>query len=120
MANIDWPASLQQKLNTRGFREVMGGKSIEFQPEFGPPKKRIRSLTDPDQVNVTIYINRSQYLNLRSFFKLTTRAGSLRFNFIHPHLKSSKEARFMEKPVITPLNNSGTHFLAQMKWLFYV
>ena len=100
MADIQWPTSLPQNPNDDSFGEELGENTVRTQMEVGPPKVRRRHTAAVDSMPVSFDMTDSQLATLKTFFRTTTKDGSLVFDFTHPITAATEEWRFLTAPKI--------------------
>lgn len=115
MAEVQWPASLQQKLNSNSFQETLGETILRSETDIGPAKYRRRLTRAPKSWTVSIQGDSTAYDTLVTFFNTTVAGGATRFEFDHPISGVTELVRFAEPPQIQPLNG-GIIFQFSMKW----
>lgn len=115
MAEIQWPASLQQKLDADTFQETLANTLIRSENDLGPAKVRRRHTKGVKEWSVSIRVTIAQYSTLTTFYNNTIAGGSLRFEFLHPITQIAVLARIVDPPTIQPLNG-GIIFKVNMKW----
>ena len=103
MASIDWPVSLDCPLY-QGFSQREQSNVIRSPMGYGPAKVRRRTTASIEVVTLTLHLTSTDVLTLEGFYKNTTEAGSLRFNYEN-HLTETEpvEARFTAPPNYRPL-----------------
>ncbi len=93
MAAYTWPPGLPQSPLKEGFSEVGGVNVIRTPMDKGPARtRRLSRLAKPVQV---VFIMSSAEVALLNTFIEDTLFGVRRFNFPHPRLLSTVEARIV-------------------------
>lgn len=116
MAEVQWPAGLQQKLNSDSFQETLGETLIRSSTDVGPAKFRRRLTRGTKGWTVSILGDTTAYTELVTFFNTTVAGGATRFEFDHPISGVTELVRFAEPPVIKTLGSGGVKFSFSMKW----
>lgn len=98
MASIAWPLASTIKALQDGYSEVPGNNTIRFQPDVGPAQLRRRSTSAPSRMSVRYQLSATDASTLSDFYAYTSVGGTLRFNYTHPRLGTTVEARFLEPP----------------------
>ena len=97
MASIDWPSTLPKPLSDSYVATPPDG-SISTQMDSGPVKKRRRYTAAPRLFSLSFLLTSSQRTTLDTFWLITTRMGTLRFNFAHPITGVVAESRLKGPP----------------------
>jgi hypothetical protein len=109
-----FPATLQELLNTAGFTFGIGNTAIRSNMDIGPAKVRRRFTAGVDTINCSINLNYDEFTTFYNFFNNTLAGGTLTFNYNHPLTGIEEEFRFTGPPSITPLG--GRYFSISMQW----
>ncbi len=109
MADVQWPASLQQLANSEGYSSTFGDNlltSNEF--DIGEPQTRLRSTSAPDEVNLSVELDQTygEYETFVTFYKDSLLHGSLKFDWKDPITQEIKEFKFKEKPSFSHLGGN--------------
>ena len=115
MSEIQWPAGLQQKLDSDSFQETLSNTILRSDNDLGPAKVRRRHTKGVKEWTVSIKVSISEYSTFTTFYNTTLAGGSLRFEFPHPITAATELARIVDPPTIQPLNG-GIVFKVNMKW----
>jgi hypothetical protein len=113
MANPVWPVALPQSAFVGQWSEVPGQANVEFSVEVGPPKRRRRISSAGRLIDHTIVLSTTQRAALLTFYEVTTKSGSLSFDWVHPIDGGTKVWRFEAEPSFNLL--SGNKFQASLK-----
>jgi hypothetical protein len=96
-----WPESLPAVPLIEGYEEHFEYRGIDFQPDTGPRRVRARE-TVGCRVYVAPYmLTTAAVATLQTFYRQTTRAGEIRFDWVHPRTRAVIQARFTGPPKIT-------------------
>ena len=114
MADILWPAGLQQKLNVAEFNFKIGNTVITSENDVGPSKKRRRSTKSVDLYACSINLDFSDYQTFYDFFNVELNGGASQFVFPHPFTGVDSYFRMFGEPTLTPLG--GRVFTVSMNW----
>lgn len=79
----DWPATLPQRFERRGYKESPADNRLSAKTDTGPPKKRRRSTAGIKIHSGTMKMTRAQTELLETFYYDTIQEV-LTFNFPHP------------------------------------
>jgi hypothetical protein len=109
MANPQWPASLQQYVNTDSFDYKFGNTILRSENDIGPAKVRARSTRGVDMITGAIDLSRTDYTTFEFFFKTTINGGARVFDFPHPITRVMTAVRMMPEPGIKA--KGGTTFV---------
>ena len=93
MAAYTWPTSLPQTPLLNGYAESKNINTIRTPMDNGPAKTRRRSAL-PTPIQCAFNMTATQVATLEDFVK-NTLFGVRRFNFTHPRLRTSVEARIV-------------------------
>jgi|TARA_R110000851_G_scaffold91621_1_gene199973 hypothetical protein len=113
---IQWPASLQDKVNTGGYSLSLGDTVIRSKMDVGPVKTRRRNTRGVDDHAISIWVTGAEYTTLITFYKTTTAGGTLPFEFEHPITKVLTDFRFNGPPKFVPVGSNGIDFQVSMSW----
>jgi hypothetical protein len=102
MAAIDWPSGLPQYPLSDGFNEAIQDGTIRSRPDIGAEKVRRRFTALAVRLSIKYQLTASEKAILDSFYKTTTRGGTLRFDWPHP-VDGTVEARFAAPPSYSAL-----------------
>ena len=97
MASISWPSPFPDPISDDFNSEFPSGV-IRTKMDSGPEKVRLRYTAVPERMKVSYWVSYDEYLVFRTFFLYTSKHGSLRFNYTHPLLHTTVEARFTDTP----------------------
>lgn len=120
MAAYTWPTSLPQTPLLGGFAESLNISTLRTPMDNGPAKTRRRSAL-PTPIQCSFAMTSAQVVTLEDFVK-NTLFGVRRFNFAHPRLNTSVEARIVpgsdgEYYDLTPLGGDMWHVSLAMEIL---
>ena len=108
MTAINFPATLQAQVQTKGLRQSPGENYIESSVEQGSPKYRKRQSSAPDNYSFEVLLKSLEEAKLLwDFYKNTVSGAVTPFNFTDPVTKLSVEVRFSKAPEFSPLSNSN-------------
>lgn len=113
MASIDWPATLPQTLQRDGLSTKDQSAVVRTDMDTGPAKVRLRFTAAVENIKGNILLTEEQLAIFQTFFRTTTKRGTLRFNMLHPVSCQTKEFRFKGEPDINP--SSEGHFIASLE-----
>ena len=109
MASIVWPTSLPQRLRRDGYQEQLAEGTIRTQMDEGPDKVRKLPTFDYDEVSGSVLVTDAQWQTLRTFYRTTTKGGSLAFEWVDmTDTDTTVTYRFKSPPV------AGTHQHSQL------
>lgn len=113
-----WPAQLQQKLNSANFSESFGDTTIRSQNAIGLPKVRRRYTKGFETIRASVFIDREDVTLFKNFYDTTLNGGVLPFEFTDPFTNTLQEFRFdtSSPPQIAPVGGSGIVFNLTMNW----
>jgi hypothetical protein len=89
-----WPVSLPQSFKVDSDQYTMGDTRVYSRTDSGVPRMRRRSSAVPDLLSGEMVMNGTQLAALRTFWAVTTAAGSLPFNFTSPYTGGTIICRF--------------------------
>ena len=120
MAAYTWPTSLPQTPLLGGFAESLNISTLRTPMDNGPAKTRRRSAL-PTPIQCSFAMTSAQVVTLEDFVK-NTLFGVRRFNFTHPRLNTSVEARIVpgrdgKYYDLTPLGGDMWHVSLAMEIL---
>jgi hypothetical protein len=98
MAAISWPADLPATLRIAGLKGQYKDPVIRTEMDAGPAKARLRYTRPPKYYTGTMILNSEGLKTLDYFYRVTTRYGTLRFNFANPQTMEIREYRFRAPP----------------------
>jgi hypothetical protein len=98
MANISWPAGLPETLILAGLKGQYVDPVIRTDMDTGPQKLRLRYTRPPKNYSGVITTDETGRESLEYFYRVTTRYGALRFNFVNPQTLEVREFRFKAPP----------------------
>ena len=104
MAAISWPASLPQTLQLEGLHAHYKDPVIRTEMDTGPAKARLRYTRPPRYFTGGLVLDNEERNALDHFYRITTRYGTLRFNFANPQTMETREYRFRSPPSETTLD----------------
>ena len=117
MASIDWPEVLPKTLRIEGLRVTPVDPTIETETEAGPRQKRRKYTAVQYDVDGSIVLVPEAVDVLDEFWRVTTGAGVLRFNWTHPRTGAPVSAQFAEPPQIDAENGLYIARLQIRMWL---
>jgi len=79
-----WPASLPQRPLKDGFQRQLGDAVVRSNPEHGPEQIRRRFTASEDTIAAQYKLTAAQWQTLLTFYKTTTKHGSLAFDWPDP------------------------------------
>jgi len=109
-----WPTDLPQCFVV-GYSDAEGDGLVEYQPDTGPPIRRLRTSAVPRPLAGTMRMTKAQIAVLDVFYRETILRGSLPFNFPDPtfggvvlcmFLKGSQPSRQQTSPGVYRVNIS--------------
>lgn len=103
-----WPATLQQKMEAAQFELVFGDTRIKSDIDVGPAKVRSRYTDAVDNYRGSIFLDYSEYDDLRTFYKTTLNNGTNTFDWVDPIDQTAAVFRFISPPRISSVG--GTTF----------
>lgn len=103
MAAIDWPSTLPQFPLSDGYSEVAQDGVIRSMPDAGAAKVRRRFTAVATYLSVRYQLTATEKGYLDTFYRTTTRGGTIRFNWPHPE-GGTVEARFRTPPAFSALD----------------
>ncbi|MDR2663078.1 MAG: hypothetical protein LBC31_08790 [Treponema sp.] len=98
MASIAWPAELPETLRLEGLSSEPADPVLRTDMDAGPAKTRLRYTRPAVKFSGTIIVDAAGLERLDYFYRITTRFGTLRFNFTNPHTLEPREYRFKAPP----------------------
>ena len=87
-----------------GYNESNQDPLIRTEMDSGPEHVRQRFTAVETQTQGIMYLTTAQVTTLETFYKTTSRYGSILFNWTHPRTGATVEARFKAPPVFVPLS----------------
>ena len=102
MAAIDLPSTLPQHPLSDGYSEVAQDGAIRSAPDSGAAKIRRRFTAIATYYGVRYQLTTTEKGYLDTFYRTTTRGGTLRFDWPHPD-GTTVEARFRSPPKFAAL-----------------
>jgi len=115
MATQNWPTSLPSLVNSESFSMDIGDTLIKTDMDIGPSKVRRRSTRSVDNYTITMDLNQSQVLALKTFFSTTLNGGATTFYFTDPLTNIVEIFRFKKPPAFSPIGSAG-YFKVSMSW----
>lgn len=107
-----WPSTLPQYPLVEGYSRTPQDSVLKFQTETGRAKERNRATAMPDSITERYVLEPSQRDTLDTFYKVTTKRGTVTFTKIEPETGLVKEYKFDGPPEI---NRVGTLYTATCK-----
>lgn len=104
MAVISWPVNLPETLRLEGLQARYKDPVIRTEMDAGPAKARLRYTRPPKYITGSVVLNNEERDTLDYFYRITTRYGTLRFNFANPQTGEIREYRFRSPPDETTLD----------------
>jgi len=95
---MDWPATLPQYVDASGYSEKRGNAKLQTQMDSGPEQMRNLYTAVPVYFSVTTTLTSAQVSTLDEFYYITTKNGTLEFDWIHPRTYSEATMRFFGEP----------------------
>ncbi len=102
MADIIWPAGLPQAPLVRGHNQKDESRTQRTKMDVGPAKLRPRATAWVELMAIELVLTRAQVALLKTFFRDTSKAGSLAFDWKHPETAAAVEMRFTDEPTFSP------------------
>jgi hypothetical protein len=96
-----WPATLQQKVEASQFELVFGETRVRTDVDVGLAKVRSRFTDSVDQYRATIFVDITEYEDLKVFYKTTLNNGTEFFDWDDPIELVPASFRFLSPPRIT-------------------
>lgn len=93
-----WPSTLPAWPLVDGYSEGLEDRRIVFEPEYGPIKARPRTSVPVRTFVAPYMLTTAQAVTLETFYRVTTRASELRFDWVHPRTDAVLAARFTKPP----------------------
>jgi hypothetical protein len=114
---VQWPASLEQKLNEADFSYEYGSTVVESETEIGLPKTRRRFTKAVDRISCSVLLEKSEKPTFDNFYNTTTNGGQTPFEFEDPFGTGTKEYKFdpAATPQITPVGANTMNL--RMRWI---
>lgn len=103
MAEVQWPVSLQSKVNADSFKIAWGETVLRSDMDIGPAKVRRRFTKGVDVMSCAINLTVEQYDTFETFYKTLVNGGATRFEINHPISQDVVLVRFTGPPEIAPL-----------------
>lgn len=98
--SLIWPSGLP-RFRADDFTETLPEGAVRFAADKpGAGKTRAVTTAAPDEIRGVLTMTAAQADTLRTFFRVTTRFGALRFSFPHPRRGVTVEAAFKDPPRI--------------------
>lgn len=98
---ITWPATVPWAAQAEGYSETPQRVASTFTPDAGAPIERRRLSTSMIDMSYTLMaMDNDAFEDFLTFFRDTTKAGTLPFNTTHPRTGDSIIARFTSAPSI--------------------
>jgi hypothetical protein len=114
MPPVNWPASIEELLDTASFQEEFGETTIRSETDIGPAKVRRRSTKGVDAIKCSVIANKDQYEDFRDFFDIDLNGGAGTFFFTNPITGIVDTYRMTRPPSISSLG--GVQFSISMSW----
>lgn len=115
MAIINWPTNVPTLVNSDSFSVEMGDTTIRSEVDVGPQKVRRRSTRPVDTYTISMDLDRTEVLNLKTFFNTTTNGGVTAFYFEDPLTGIVEVFKFAKPPSFSPIGSAG-YYKAVMTW----
>jgi hypothetical protein len=96
-----------------GFRETVPSAVIRTDMEQGPAKLRLRTTAAVRTMTLSYLMNKTQIVELETFYLATLQGGSLPFDFVHPRSNATVSCRFTKPPEYVTSN--GNFFKVAME-----
>lgn len=94
MSVPSWPSTLPVELLMRGYSQSSPDLLVKSSVDAGPAKVRRRFTAGVQPVTGNLLLTRTELGYLRTFYDTTLLGGSLRFTWLEPITRTSKEFRF--------------------------
>lgn len=107
MADTSFPPSLSRAPLVSSLTETPGKATIRSEMDQGEAKVRRRFTGDIREFPVDLQLTRTQLAIFDEFYLVTTKAGSLSFEWRHPRTGATADFRFLERPQYRPLASRG-------------
>lgn len=104
-----WPITLPSKPLVDGYQESLPKQFDEQDNQRGKPKRRLMSVMDIEDLNVSFHLTKSQKQVLKDFFKNDCKRGVLPFSFTHPTEGHVVQASFTSELSFSP-SQRGVNF----------
>ena len=94
MPNPTWPNTLPAYVTESGFNEQFQDQNTESTMDTGPAKTRRRFTKAIRFITCNLNMTAEQVDTFETFFRTTTKGGSLPFDWVHPRTQASTTFRF--------------------------
>lgn len=111
---VAFPSQLQQYVNESGFSFAYGKSVISSSNDIGPDKRRRVTTRAKNSYSVTINVNRVEFDLFDVFYRTTTNAGILAFDYEDPITGDAAEFKIIGEPTINSIG--GGNFQISMTW----
>lgn len=98
-----WPGTLPAYPLVDGYGEAFEDRRVVFECEYGPARVRPKSTVPVRTFTASYILTSTQIATLETFYRVTTKAGELRFDWAHPRPEATPttlQARFTGAPHI--------------------
>ncbi len=112
MSNPVWPASLPQRVDRQGYRELPPETTIRTEMDAGPAKVRRRFTAGVRDFRVQLRLDGSQTTTLDDFYLQSCAGGAQPFDWVHPRTQAAATFRFAAPPVYSYLG--GDYWQARL------
>ena len=93
-----WPDTLPQRFSAQGLKIVLPKNGQASEMDQGPPKRRLRTVSNVGKITGTMVMSLDQWVTLRNFFQITV-SEVLPFDFPDPdNNENSITVIFTEPP----------------------
>ncbi len=99
-----WP--ILPKPLLAGYSEGISDTTIRSDMDIGPAKVRQRTQAGADPLAFTMLVTAAELDSVMSFYKTTTKRGSIAFDMEHPRSHAAIRARFRSPPQFSALGNA--------------
>lgn len=116
MADVAWPLSLQQYVNSDSFQYQIGDTTIRSETDIGPAKVRRRFTKSVDTMTVSIWVDAAGYSTVYNLFDIDLNGGAGVLLFTHPITLATLRLRFTAPPVFAPVSSGANTFNCVMQF----
>ena len=110
-ASTFWPDDLPLRPMEGTDEETPGNPTFQEVNEVGPPNLRQRATAGVDTIACTYFVDKFQRATLDTFFKVTTKHGSLAFLGEHPSLGGQTTMNIVR---LTYSPSGNAHYFARL------
>ncbi|WP_291299287.1 hypothetical protein [Elioraea sp.] len=109
-----WPSTLPGAAEIEGYSERPTDLAIRTPMDVGPAKVRRRYTAGVTAIEGTMLMSAAQTVTLMAFWRDTTAAGSLSFDWTHPRTGEVARVRFTVPPELRP-EDAGALWRASLR-----